>query len=124
MEEHANYVKLKNDVKNGWIEDTADTASHCEKNTETPKMCFQAYFDNWFSNFCKNKFDGRKTSLSNILLTIVMEEEKTERDKRTAQLLKTLSDRKETEKLKHQQEHITMNIPNHLSPTELYSQSI
>jgi hypothetical protein len=95
MEEHTNYVKLKNDVNNGLFEEKAESVSHCEMDTGRPKTCCNDYFESWFSNFCKNKFDGRKTSLSNILLTIVMEEEKTERDKRVAHLLKVRSEKKE-----------------------------
>jgi hypothetical protein len=119
MEEHANYIKLKNDVNNGLFEDVTESASHCEKGAGDNggvKTCFQAYFDNWFSNICKNKFDGRKTSLSNILLTIVMEEEKTERDKRTAQLMKKLNERKESEAQKN---ILTMKMPSDLSSSNL-----
>jgi hypothetical protein len=116
---------------------TAENMSHCDdKIVEQPiitgcgclgdKMCFQSYFDAWFSNMCKNKFDGRKTSLSNILLTIVMEEEKTERDKRTAQLMKRLNERKEQNEQKILRNSIDMKIPSHLSlsPTELYSAAV
>jgi hypothetical protein len=147
MEEHANYIKLKNDVNNGLFDDanTAENMSHCgDKLVEQTvitgcgclgggsgsgtnnKICFQSYFDAWFSNICKNKFDGRKTSLSNILLTIVMEEEKTERDKRTAQLMKRLNERKEQNEQKNLRNSIDMKIPSHLSlsPTELYSEAV
>ena len=136
MEEHANYIKLKNEVNNGLFDDNdnEDNVSHCgDKLVESAigstgcgaggKMCIQSYFDAWFSNMCKNKFDGRKTSLSNILLTIVMEEEKTERDKRTAQLMKRLNEKKEHNQKKHLRNSIDMKIPSHLSlsPTDLYS---
>jgi hypothetical protein len=88
MEEHASYLKLRNEVNNGIYDDTASAVpTDHDLSLGTDCGCC-SYWNDYFNGICKKKFDGRKTSLSNILLTIMMEEEKTERDKRVAKLMK------------------------------------
>jgi hypothetical protein len=89
MEEHASYLKLRNEVNNGIYDDTASAVPTEIHDLVVGTHCgCCAYWNDYFNGICKKKFDGRKTSLSNILLTIMMEEEKTERDKRVAKLMK------------------------------------
>ena len=84
-------------------------------NVEQVSVCclpFGCVKENCLNTICKKKFDGRKTSLSNILLTIIMEEEKTERDKRVAKLMKIKTDNKFEEKCQQKQnvheEHVNI----------------
>jgi hypothetical protein len=96
MEEQASYLKLRNEVNNGIYDDTASavpTEIHDDLYVGTDCGCCTSYWNDYFNGICKKKFDGRKTSLSNILLTIMMEEEKTERDKRVAKLMKIKTDK-------------------------------
>lgn len=86
MEEHASYLKLRNEINNGIYD---DNTSVCHTDIhEAVKLSGCSFWNRYFNGICKKKFDGRKTSLSNILLTIMLEEEKTERDKRIAKLMK------------------------------------
>jgi len=89
MEEHASYLKLRNEVNNGIYDETASAVPTEIHDLVVGSDCgCCTYWNDYFNGICKKKFDGRKTSLSNILLTIMMEEEKTERDKRVAKLMK------------------------------------
>jgi hypothetical protein len=86
IEENASYLKLRNEINNGIYD---ETASACPTESHEPvKLSGCIFWNNYFNGICKKKFDGRKTSLSNILLTIMLEEEKTERDKRISKLMK------------------------------------
>lgn len=103
MEEKINYRNLKNEVMNqcnGLEKEDSECGQH--EMEETNIVCMN--FANCFGKMCKKKFDGRKTSLSNIILTIVMEEEKTERDKHISDLLRIKKENKniQTEKKKYQ----------------------
>ena len=103
MEEQASYLKLRNEVNNGLFDDNASispTESHEQISDQVSLCCipFGCGKDTCFNSICKKKFDARKTSLSNILLTIIMEEEKTERDKRVAKLMKIKTENKFEEK--------------------------
>ena len=87
MEEQASYLKLRNEINSGIFEDTASVSpTETHETIKNSEGCL--YWNDYFNGICKKKFDGRKTSLSNILLTIMLEEEKTERDKRVAKLMK------------------------------------
>jgi len=88
MEEQASYLKLRNEVNNGIYDDTASAVPTDHDLVVGTDCGCCSYWNDYFNGICKKKFDGRKTSLSNILLTIMMEEEKTERDKRVAKLMK------------------------------------
>ena len=117
MEEQASYLKLRNEINNGIFEDTASVSP-----TETHETIHNSsgclYWNDYFNGFCKKKFDGRKTSLSNILLTIMLEEEKTERDKRVAKLMKIKTDR--TDKKTEIREHVPTNsIKNTITDTTI-----
>jgi len=102
MEEQASYLKLRNEVNNGFFDDNLSVApTECPEQVSTCCFPFGCGRENCFNTICKKKFDGRKTSLSNILLTIIMEEEKTERDKRIAKLMKIKTDNKFEEKCQH-----------------------
>lgn len=93
MEEKLNYRNLKNEVMNecNGLE-KEDSECGCPEIDNTDLVCTN--FANCFGKICKKKFDGRKTSLSNIILTIVMEEEKTERDKHISDLLRIKKENK------------------------------
>lgn len=94
IEEHTSYLKLRNEINNGIYD---DNTSVCP--TEIPeqvKVSGCVFWNTYFNSICKKKFDGRKTSLSNILLTIMLEEEKTERDKRIAKLMKIKTEKMHT----------------------------
>jgi hypothetical protein len=97
MEEHASYLKLRNEVNNGIYDDAASAVPTDHDLVVSADCGCCSYWNDYFNGICKKKFDGRKTSLSNILLTIMMEEEKTERDKRVAKLMKI-----KTEKHNHE----------------------
>jgi len=95
MEEQSAYLKLRNEVNNGIFDDNVSVSpTDCPDQVNVscciPYGCGR---ENCLNTICKKKFDGRKTSLSNILLTIIMEEEKTERDKRIAKLHKIKADK-------------------------------
>jgi len=93
MEEHTSYLKLRNEVNNGIYDDGASAVPTDHDLVVGTNCGCCSYWNNYFNGICKKKFDGRKTSLSNILLTIIMEEEKTERDKRIAKLMKIKTDK-------------------------------
>ena len=102
MEEHASYIKLRNEVNNGIFEDNVSIApTECVEQVSVCCLPFGCGKENCFNTICKKKFDGRKTSLSNILLTIIMEEEKTERDKRIGKLMKIKTENNFEEKCQH-----------------------
>jgi hypothetical protein len=96
MEEQTSYLKLRNEINNGIYDDNASVC--VTESVEQVKLSGCNFWNYYFNGICKKKFDGRKTSLSNILLTIMLEEEKTERDKRIAKLMKI-----KTEKQNEQQ---------------------
>jgi hypothetical protein len=107
MEEKINYRNLKNDVMNqcNGLEKEDSECDHHEME-ETNIVCMN--FANCFGKICKKKFDGRKTSLSNIILTIVMEEEKTERDKHISDLLRI---KKENKNIQSENKKYQMHLP-------------
>jgi hypothetical protein len=112
MEERNDYRKLKNEINNGIFDGENGSSNkhhhpHKTKETEEAKRCFESFF----SKLCKKKFDGRKTSLSNIILTIVMDEEKTERDKHIAELMKVKIDNKIKKTEKEKPEQYQMHLP-------------
>jgi hypothetical protein len=111
MEERNDYRKLKNQIHNGMYEgEMGSMKTQCGKkdaeNTEV-KRCYESLFN----RFCKKKFDGRKTSLSNIILSIMMDEEKTERDKHIAELMKIKLDNKNRTNEKEKSEQYQMHLP-------------
>ena len=108
MEQRNEYRKLKNQIYNGMFEgEMISMNNQCEKTEEERevKRCFESFFN----RLCKKKFDGRKTSLSNIILSIMMDEEKTERDKHIAELMKIKLDNKKRESDKPEQ--YQMHLP-------------
>jgi len=113
MEQRNEYRKLKNDINNG-IFDTETNSNklqcnrqHTNDETKEVKRCFESFFN----KLCKKKFDGRKTSLSNIILTIVMDEEKTERDKHVSELMKMKMDNKQKKQENEKPEQYQMHLP-------------
>jgi hypothetical protein len=107
MEEQTAYLKLRNEVNSGIYDDTMSVSPTECNDTNEVTTCGCGFYHSYFNGICKKKFDGRKTSLSNILLTIMLDEEKTERDKRFAKLMKI----KMEEKHKYSGEHRENNTP-------------
>ena len=101
VEERNKYRKLKNEVNNDYTEDN----NPCNNNETEVDLCCGP-------QWCKKKFDGKKTSLSNIILTIVMEEEKSERDKQMMMLYKIKKEMaaRESERRKSKEQY-QMHVP-------------
>ena len=104
VEERNKYRKLKNEVNNNFVEENDACNNNNNNMTEIDICCGPQW--------CKKKFDGKKTSLSNIILTIVMEEEKSERDKQMILLYKLKKEMNDTESERRKsKEQYQMHVP-------------
>jgi hypothetical protein len=123
IEEQASYLKLRNEINNGIYEETASvcpTETHESLQKNSAAGCL--YWNHYFNGICKKKFDGRKTSLSNILLTIMLEEEKTERDKRMAKLMKMKTEKHQEDRSHNQ--NMELREPVVSSATEIMNKTM
>lgn len=109
IKEKRQYQKLKYEIMNNCY----DEIDRYTKMSSLNDIDTETDMSNCFGNYCKKKFDGRKTSLSNILLTIVLEEEKSERDKNIPELLRIKMENKKNEQKSKKYELHLPEIENH-----------